>query len=221
MVDFPEYYLLLLSGPNGVGKHEFCLSLAKKYLEEDKKLVFVTTERTPKEIEQRLRGYGLAAKLENLYFIDGSIWSTQERQSWLTEGKKKVIDVRAANPTEMFLKLRRGLETLRGPVKIIFDSLSAFLFRSNPKDSIESFKSIAEMVKQHYGLMVFTLHEDLHDPWTIRQLEALADGQIEMRYIEEEAKQVRQVRIKFMRGFSFEPEWRTINLEGGMLQILQ
>jgi len=220
LIDFPEHFILMLSGPLGTGKSDFCLNMANIYLREGKKVVYITTDLTPKEIYSKLQDFGLDEELENLYFFDGSIWNIKDRAKWLSEEKVKLIDISAANPNIMFEKVEAGLSVLEGNLKIFFDSLSSFLFRNDLNLAMKTFGRIVDKCRKEYGFLVFTLHEDLHPPHIFKESENLADGEIRLRFTEDEEGLKRQIKIEFLRGFSFESGWRDISLESGFLEIL-
>lgn len=219
MVDFPDNYTILVRGSPGSGKYDFALSMTKKYLQEGYKTVFITTERSPKEIEEKLTEFGVSKHLGNLYFMDGSLWSKEDRQKWLLEGNKKVINVQREAPFRVVLELSQGLEELGSSVKIIFDSLSSFLFRSDTEDALRSFTKINSLMKEKFGFAIYTIHEDLHSPKVYSELESLTDGVIEMRYVDQGGAIMRQVRIKFLKGLNFVPVWKNIELGTGDLKI--
>ncbi len=219
-MDFPEHYVLMLLGPLGTGKSEFCLSLANHYLRNGKKVVYITTDITPKEIYSKLESYGLDEELEEIYFFDGSIWNIKERARWLSENKVKLIDISSANPNVMFEKVEKGLSVLEGDVKIFFDSLSSFLFRNDMRLGMKIFSRIAEKCRKDYGFLLFTLHQDLHPPSILREAESLADGEIKLRFVETPEGVKRQMKIEFLRGFSFEPGWKEVKLEAGVIEVL-
>ena len=77
---FPSHYTILLSGPPGVGKHEYCLYLLRKWLDSGENVIYITTERAPEKIIERAKecGFDLADN-ENLEFVD--FYSSATRDS--------------------------------------------------------------------------------------------------------------------------------------------
>ncbi len=220
MIDFPEQFVLMVSGPLGTGKNEFCLNMANIHLKKGKKVVYITTDLTPKLIYSKLNDFGLDNELENLYFFDGSIWNMKDRAKWLSEKKVKLIDISASNPNIMFEKVETGLSVLGSNIKIIFDSLSSFLFRNELDPAIKTFSRLVNRCRREHDFLVFTLHEDLHPPHIFKEAENFADGEIKMRFLEDEDGLKRQIMIAFLRGLYYDSEWRDISMESGFLEIL-
>ncbi len=73
MIEFPQTYSALLIGLPGIGKAEYCVTLAKDYLEKGERVVYVSTEKRPSDIRKRMKELGVNLETyegESFLFID-------------------------------------------------------------------------------------------------------------------------------------------------------
>ncbi len=209
-VPFPDNYTVLLSGPPGIGKFEYCLDLVRDYISRGEKVIYLTTERSPSEIMDQASaiGFDMSEYEDNsLVFIDGFSWSVGSRYD-----KGFSID-NPANLNEFNITLEKAVSKLGKPVKIFFDTLSP-LFLHNPADNItKAFQVLASRAKTDYGFLLATLQEGVHDPQTVNTLIFLVDGYLQMKF-DEEGSLERKLRVHHLRGLKSEPDWRTFEIGG-------
>ncbi len=205
---FPEKYSVLLTGPPGVGKQYFCIDMANYYLEKGEKVVFLTTESSPEEIEKRGADIGvdLASFSENLYYVDAYSWSL--RQSKSTSTKKRNI-IRISSPeslNEMIVKVERIMGFFDGRLRLIAHSLSPFFLHNEDKEVIKFIQLLVSRIKEDGSFAFATLQEGVHSPSTVNTLSYLMDGRIEMRFFEGE-KLEQQIRAHHLTDLAADTRW--------------
>ncbi len=189
---FPKYYSVIVSGPPGVGKQDFCIRLADKFLENDDTVIMVTTEVPPEDILDEL------GEDENLYVFDIFSWSVGN----IFFGER----VKRINPNyldEILREIGNIVKEVGKPVKVIFSSLSTLfspLFQHEKEYLIRFFQMLTVNMKNRYGFILYTLHEGVHEPHLINTLLSMVDGYIQMRFLETEKEIKRQFRVHHLKG---------------------
>ncbi|MEE9594214.1 MAG: RAD55 family ATPase [Candidatus Hydrothermarchaeales archaeon] len=202
---FPENYTVLLYGPPGVGKFEYCLDLTHYYLENGEKVIYLTTERSPKEIMERASSMDLDfAKYEDtsLVFVDCFSWSV---------GKRYEKGFSISDPTnleEININMEKAVAKLAKPVKIVFHSLSP-LFLHNPAPEItKAFQVLASHARTDYGFMLATLQEGVHHPQVVNTLMYLMDGYLQMKFESGKDGLERKMRAHHLKGLEHGQSWQ-------------
>ncbi len=202
---FPENYTVLLHGPPGVGKFEYSLDLTHYYLENGEKVVYLSTEQSPKEIMERASSMGmdLAKYVDtSLVFVDCFSWSV---------GRKPENGFSISDPTdleEINSTLEKAVAKLGKPVKIIFHSISP-LFLHNPAPEInKAFQVLASKAKMDYGFMLATLQEGVHHPHVVNTLVYLMDGYLQMKFEATKDGFERKMRVHHLKGMEYDPSWQ-------------
>lgn len=198
---FPEKYAILLLGPPGVGKFEYCLDLIGYYLKLGESVIYITTERSPGEVKERANAIGLdLAPYEgkDLIFIDAYSWSVGARYE---EGLS--ID-NPSNLNEININIKKAVARLPPPRRIIFDSLSPLFLHNPPEVVTKFFQVLTSRTKAEYGFVLCTLQDGVHDPRIVNTLIYLVDGFIQMEYGD---KLIRKLRVHHLRGIPVDPGW--------------
>ncbi len=210
-IPFPKNYTALLTGPPGVGKYEYCLNLMKEYLKKGESIVYITTERSPQEIKDKLRedGFDLDTyEASQFLFIDIYSYST---------GMKYDKGLHIDNPANLNLiniHLAKAAGMIGKPMRIFFDSLST-LFLHAPVGEIKKFVGVlSSRAKTEYGFVLYTLQEEMHDEQTVMALRAMADAVLEMEF-EEGPPLKRKFRVKHAKGMKTTPTWYLFDIERG------
>lgn len=200
MKEFPQNYSVLVAGPTGIGKFEYCLDLVKHYLEKGEKVVFITTKMASSAIRDRMVQAGL--KMEDyekdLIFIDASSEPSEE--------SKELFVTNPANLNMISINLSKAVQTIGSPVRVIFDSLSA-LFLHVGEGEIKNFvRTFSSRIKKEYGFIIYTLQDEMHSSQTVNALNYLVDAVIEMRHEEAHVRK-RKFRVLFAKGIEHNPDW--------------
>ncbi len=202
-IEFPPHCTVLLSGTPGVGKFEYCLYLLKKWLDEGEKVIYVTTERTPVEVNARANEFGFdVTGNENLVFVDfytASKGTKFRKYQFLTHAKDIVYEIENA------------LDRLDSPVRIIFDSLSP-LFLYMPSELMLNFvEDLTKAAKMKYGFIIYTMQEGVHDPQLFHTIMYFVDGYLQMKF-DDEGVLERKIRVHHMKGKASDPGWRKFKI---------
>lgn len=200
---FPPNYTVLLYGPPGVGKFEYCLDLICYYLKKGEKVVYVTTEDSPDVIKKRALSYGYdLEKYENktLIFIDCYSWSVGAQY------EKGLNISSAANISEINVSLEKAVNTLKKPVRIFFQSLSSLFLHNSPNIMTKFFQGLNTRAKMDYGFILCTLQEGVHDPQVVNTFVYITDGFLEMKFFDEHGLK-RQMRAHHLKGIDYTTEW--------------
>lgn len=198
-INFPDNYTILLSGPPGVGKFEYCLYLLRKWLSEGEKVIYVTTERGPEIIIERAKQCGFDigdnGNLEFVDFFSASKGSKLRKYQYLSHVK----DI--ANGIE------DALDRLGSTVRIIFDSLSPLFLYMADDLMVKFVEDLTANTKQKYGFIIYNMQEGVHDPQLFHTILYFLDGQLEMKFEEDEDLK-RKIRVHHMKGMTTDSKWR-------------
>jgi predicted hydrocarbon binding protein/KaiC/GvpD/RAD55 family RecA-like ATPase len=121
----PEKSLILLSGTPGAGKSTFCQQVVSRSIANDSPVIFVTSEQSPTEVIERLRGMGVGESV-GLSFID----AFSETVGLTTEQRSDTVNANCADLNSLSIAVTRQKERVgKEGVFLAFDSLtSPYLF---------------------------------------------------------------------------------------------
>lgn len=209
IVEFPQKYSVLLSGPPGVGKFEYCLDLVKDWLEKGERVLYITSERGPEEVKSMAEALGLGLEKhenENLVFIDCYSWSIGGKYD------KGFSIENAANINEINITAEKAVQNLKSPVRIVFDSLSPLFLYNDASTMTKFFHFLTSKTKTEYGFIIYTMQEGVHDPQIRNTLVYLVDGYIEMQFDEEGDSLDRKLRIHHLKGIPTDTSWKRFKI---------
>ncbi|MEE9116611.1 MAG: ATPase domain-containing protein, partial [Thermoplasmata archaeon] len=113
---------LLLKGPPGVGKLEWCLELIDDFLEHDKKIVIVCIDYSPESIRQRGFKFDIDLRKyegENLVFVDCfSAPLGKHREEDRAEGTMYVSSL--SNIEQIGMNITKASDVLGDPINLFF-----------------------------------------------------------------------------------------------------
>lgn len=208
-VEFPQNYSVLLSGPPGVGKFEYCLSLVKNWLVAGEKVIYLTSERSPVEVKSRAEKVGLALEEhenKDFIFIDCYSWSVGKMYT------KGFSIENAANISEINITVEKVMQDLGSPVRIVFDSLSPLFLYNDAQTVTKFFHFLTSKTKTEYGFIAYILQDGVHDPQLRNTLIYLVDGYIEMQFDDTSGSLDRKLRIHHLKGMAMDPSWKNFTV---------
>ena len=210
---FPEKYYVILTGPPGIGKEYYCIDLANYYLSKGENVLYLTTEGSPEEIENRGADIGvdLSAYSKNLYYIDCYSWSL--RQGKTAPQKRNIVKISSPESlNEIIVKMERIMGIFGTKVRVITHSLSPFFLHNEDKEVVKFIQLLISRVKEEGSFVLTTLQEGVHSPATTNTLRYLMDGTIEMRFREGESLE-RQIRAHHLKNVSFDSKWKSFRID--------
>jgi len=203
----PAYYSLLVSGPPGVGKFEWMIDLARRYLEKGERIIFVTLDMHPREVRERGAASGLdIAKYEasGFLFVDCYSASTNERGEE-PSGKKVYAVSSFSNLEGLGMAIAKAAQDLKPPVRIFVYSASTLFLHNSPQAIAKFIQIVTNRVKTGMGFVAYALQDGVHDELTTNLLRSLVDGVVEMRFTD---GMDREVRAHHLRGIAVTSTWR-------------
>ena len=206
---FPTNYSIIVAGPAGVGKLEYFLGLAKRFLEAGERVTFVTLDLHPDEVRERAKSVGLdlpAAEGTSFAFVDCYSASASERTE--VSASKKVYPVSSFSNLEgIGMAISKAAHDLKPPVRILFYTVSTLFLHNSPQAIAKFIQIITSRVKTNIGFIAYAMHEGVHDEHTTALLRSLVDGVVEIRYTDDLA---REIRAHHMRGMTVKPAWTRV-----------
>lgn len=211
---FPEKYSLLLIGPPGVGKQDFCIDLANYYLEKGENVIFLTTESSPADVVRRGADIGvdLNSFAKSLYYVDSYSWSLRQSKSTSAENRNIVRITSPESLNEIIVKVERIMGFFDGKVRLITHSLSPFFLHNEDKEVIKFIQLLVSRIKEDGSFALATLQEGVHSPTSVNTISYLMDGKIEMRFHEGE-KLERQIRAHHLKDLVADTGWNEFSID--------
>lgn len=211
LAEFPENYSVLLAGPPGVGKFEFCLDKVKDWLKNGERVLYLTTERSLDEIKSTAEKFGLDIeeyKNKTLFFVDCHSWSWGIGMR-LAEGSGTI---KAPNIMDITIALEKAIQNMECPIRIVFDSLSPLFLYIDVPSMKKFFHFLTSKTKSEYGFIMYTLQEGVHDPNIRNSLSELVDSFLEMQYDEEAGGSGRRLRVHHSRDTPPDNSWKKFRI---------
>jgi KaiC/GvpD/RAD55 family RecA-like ATPase len=217
---FPEKYSVLLTGPPGVGKQGYSLDLANHYLMSGEKVIFLTTESSPEDIEKRGADIGVdfSPYTNNLYFVDAYSWSLRQPPPSKTSNRNVIKISSPESLNEIIVKVERIMGIFGDKVRLIIHSLSPFFLHNEDKDVIKFVQLLVTRVKEDDSFVLAAIQEGVHSPSTVNTLNYLMDGAIEMRFHEAESLE-RQIRAHHLKDLPAATKWRSFTIDKAGFKI--
>lgn len=199
---FPLNTSCLIAGPPGVGKFVYCNMLVLNFLARGGRVVFVTTDAHPLEVERlgTLAGVDLR---ENKRFALVDCYSPRHN---LDSNVMDSLRVDNFNQIEAIqLAIDKAVSSVGKPTRIIFYTLSSLLFHNSCKSVLKLVKLLAKKIKSDYGFAAYVFHSGIHHRDAQDIIESLVDGVVEWRFGKDFS---RQYRVDHYRGLSVPRKWR-------------
>lgn len=204
----PDSYTLLVTGPPGAGKTPVLHSWIDFYLRNNRPIVLLTLDDVPSNLRGPLGGYtqnklqeheseGVATLVDCYSSLAGI--PSQEKYSL-----KNRIDLNELSL--MITDLLNEKSSLKSP-KVILDSATPLFTYKDPHLVVQFLSSLSVKLKSRGGAFLVSLATGTVSEENIRRLQTLMDFAVDMRIVEIEGRQKRQLRIAKARGQRAYEDW--------------
>ena len=160
---------VMLMGPTGSEKQAFAAHFVNEGLSEGDVVIYITTDKSPKEIEKAAAAWDLHFKGPGqLFFIDCYTQAGAEK----TKGSPNIFKVGgpgAINEISLYVsEILRGHEGKR--FRVVFHTLSTFALYNEKSSLFKFVQSIESRVKGANGTVLVLVEEGMHEDSFISSL---------------------------------------------------
>ena len=204
----PDSYTLMVTGPPGAGKTPILHNWIDFYLRNNRPIVLLAFDDSPSNLRGPLGGYtqeklpeyegkGIAT-LVDCY---SSIAGVPSQEKYALKNRTDLNEL-SLLITDLFNE-----KSKLGNPKIIVDSATPLFTYKDPQLVVQFLSSMAVKVKSKGGAFLTSLTSGTISEENVRRLQTLMDFALELRVIEVEGRQKRQVRVVKARGQRAYEEW--------------
>jgi len=203
---------IMVLGEPGSGKTELALNLARRWLEQGERAIYVTTSMSGIELLKRVRGWKLQGRAQDVLRIVDCF----DKNSANLEDPTVVYISSYSHLESITLAISTAAEALGTPLRIIVDGLST-LFLSNAPQTMAKFVQVLAMKsKLEYGSIVFTVVRGMHENITLNTMLTLVDGVID---IEMDRQLNRFLRVRYIKGQYTERKWLRYHIDDNGIEL--
>lgn len=217
--EFPNVSGLLLKGPSGVGKLEWCIELMSKSLSNQQKVVIVCVDCPPESIRERALKFDIDIgefEGKSLMFID-CLSTFLGGASEVTSSDSTLHVTCMSNIEQIGMNIAKAINVPGDPTTLFFYTLSPLFLHNTPPVLMKFFQIVSSQIRERSGFGVFVLHDGVHDPQTTDTLAMMVDGVVEMRFND---SLQREIRIHHIKGFPTKPDWNPYDIGGETVDIV-
>ena len=193
----PDPHILgLYVGPPGSGRSVLCKQYAYELLRSGRKVIYMSTERSSRDIVERMSGHGWNVEpylRSSLRLVDLYSWLEDGNQSYVeTEFGSRLCPLNVADLQLAIAKLYNELGS--GWSIVIFDSLSTIIATLGEEIALRMIPSVLAKIRQH-GSAVVSLTSGIHPESTLNRLHSMFDLVVEMQIEANEEHLQRKLRV--------------------------
>ena len=222
----PRGKSVLIQAPPGTEKNFFISQFIKHGLEHNSSFIVVLAKIPPKIFNVQMKTLGLTTKnfekLNKLKIIDWYSWRKNEKEGELGSESDSII-MSEGKLSKLWMSIEKAFNLLGyspnkcAVVNILTPALSIFEF-----DQVHAFvKEIVEKFNKKDVTTMYMIEKEEHDAMDLAKLRVLFDGVIDIENEEKDGKVFRKIRVLFMRDTEFDPDFKSMRLEGTKLNITQ
>lgn len=204
----PDSYTLMITGPPGAGKTPALHNWIDFYLRNNRPVVLLAFDDAPSNLRGPLGGYthdklpeyeskGIVTLVDCYSSIAGV--SSQEKYAL-----KNRTDL---NELSLLITDLLNEKSKLGSSKIIVDSATPLFTYKDPQLVVQFLSSMAVKVKSKGAAFLTSLTSGTVSEENVRRLQTLMDFAVELRILEVEGRQKRQLRVVKARGQRAYEEW--------------
>jgi KaiC/GvpD/RAD55 family RecA-like ATPase len=204
----PDSYTLMITGPPGAGKTPVFHHWIDFYLRNSRPIVLFAFDDSPSNLRGPLGGYTQGKLLEyeqrgiaTLVDCYSSIAGLPSQEKYALKNRTDLNEL-SLLITDLFTE-----KSKLGKPKVVVDSATPLFTYKDPQLVVQFLSSMAVKVKSKGGAFLTSLTSGTVSEENIRRLQTLMDFAIEMRVLEVEGRQRRQMRVAKARGQRAYEEW--------------
>ena len=204
----PDSYTMMMTGPPGAGKTPVLHHWMDFYARNGRPSVFLAFDDSPANLRGPLGGY-THEKLSE-YEGHGLITLVDCYSSIAgVSGREKYALKNRADLNELSLLITDLLNAMTslGSPKIMLDSATPLFTYKEPQLVVQFLSTMAAKVKSRGGAFLTSLASGTVSEENVRRLQTIMDFAVELRILEVEGRQKRQVRLAKARGQRVYEEW--------------
>lgn len=168
-------------GPSGQGKSVFAFHFVSAGIQAGDKVLYITTDRTPDELENQANERGIMIKSDLVKYID--CYSLTISAQTPSTARPNVVQISSPSAlNELSLAINDAIENM--PAKrllVVFHSLSTLAVNSQP-DSLFKFLSIVDgRLKKANATTLLLVDEGMHDEKFVTMLKHAVDEEFSIK----------------------------------------
>ncbi|MEM2174718.1 MAG: RAD55 family ATPase [Candidatus Micrarchaeia archaeon] len=185
-IKIPESTNILLISKPGIEKFVFGINFMEKEIKSGRKGIYITTDMSPAEIEEKSKLYGINFKdyyNTSLFFVDCYSWTLG------TEIKTERKDIYVPGPSalnDLSIGISQAANICIEKPIVVFQSVSTLLLYNDPEVVFRFLQITGARLKANKSTTIFFCEENMHEEKVVNTLKHLMDGFIEIK--EEEIK---------------------------------
>ena len=195
------------------------LTMASGILRAGQVVNIVTTTTPPSRIRAELQ-----RTVPNLSELEsGNRFFLADWQTWMTGRKsEEAISLESLSVAKMSLDQSRFVKQFSPSYDfVVADSASAILKYNDERTFMQWFDRLVASLRELKGIRLYGFIKRFHSEALYANIEALADGVIELDYREKGGKLENAIRVKSLKGMSHITEWRPLQVvQDGHLELL-
>ena len=206
----PESTSIMVIGDSGIGKSMLNLKLAELFLSRGKRCIFVVSNQPPASVKKTAMethsltrvAKALSENSDQFTFVD-SLSSSGGSRSSERFYTKNTFDL-----DELGLLLD-GLykDDYEGGPVVIIDSVDPLFVHREASSVLRFLNHRKAKLLGEKGALIFSMTDGIVDETVSRRLESIADGIVEMRFVDGAEGRVRRFRLAKIRGENIFEDW--------------
>lgn len=223
----PPGNVILSTAPPGCGKTILGMQFIDAALSEGKKVVFVSTDASPKETMMRMGhfswGGSKAYEDGRLIFVDCYSW----RMGYGRESKNVFSVDSLVDLGTIGIKISDALDNAGDDAALLFDSLSPIILHSSSDAAIHFIEMTFAKLKERGLTAMINFEKGVHDEKIVNVIRSMVDGIIEFKLEEEDGELMHYIRVFSMKDARYVNKWIRfqicpcgISLEPGRSRII-
>jgi KaiC/GvpD/RAD55 family RecA-like ATPase len=203
--------LVMLSGASGTGKTIFAQQYAYETLQDNGRVLWITTEELPATLRASMAGFGWSVdrfESEGMFqFID----AVSAARLGLSENVGS--GVLGLDPTGILIVISEQLKQAvslgySAKFMVIMDSVSRLLLSCETKSVVDFVSCLSSRLENFQTRGLVTVTDGAHDERVLNALTFSSTGTFLFRIKEEEERRARQLRIETWRGTRHDDSWK-------------